>query len=75
MQSCEYSPNNISFKTSTSITGQAIVGWGNALMPNSFKPTSTFVITTYYNGWVVSTTSLYIGLKMNISNIFSNLQY
>lgn len=56
--------SNLTFLGAAS-AGLQTLQWGNNINPNSFKPSSTFQIITYVDGWGVEKSNGYIMLTMN----------
>lgn len=61
--SCSLSGRNLTF-IGTLPAGSYALSWGYNTNPNSLKPTSSFSITTYFQGWPVETSSGIIRLTM-----------
>lgn len=67
--SCSLSARNLTFIGSLP-AGSYSLSWGYNTNPNSLKPTSSFSITTYFQGWPVETSTGVIRLTMTNTAAF-----
>ena len=71
LSSCSYANNNLTFSSSNALTGSTTLTWSGSLMPGSFSPTGKFQVYTYYNGWLVESSTGLLTLTMNATAEFT----
>ena len=69
--SCSLIGRNLTFVGSLP-AGSVQISWGYNTNPNSLEPTSSFQITTYYQGWSVQNSQGVITLTMNSTGSLVN---
>jgi hypothetical protein len=65
LSQCSYSNNNLTFSSANALTGLTTLTWSNSVMPGSFNPTGKFQISTYFNGWLIESSTGLLTLTMN----------